>query len=279
MDRVEKYDAFDIAIACLHYDDSFNCRGEFTAQSVHELSLSIAARGLDFPLVVQPAADVEGGLPAGCQYRLMCGHRRFKAITTFLSWTSVPCTVRRGLSDREARLLNLTENLERHDLNRLEEALAIGRMYPAGTALAAIAYELKRSIPWVKYRLEILKLPPQLQQCVAAGRLKMNDIRLLVTLPDMERDEAARVMMREGRSSFSARKPCRIGKKRKSQINRMIERLFEAGLSGLCTRLLAWTTGAVTDEEMISEIERQSGQSSVPSRDANGRTTGQVSAP
>jgi ParB/RepB/Spo0J family partition protein len=258
MDRIAKYDAFDIPVGSIYYDSSFNCRGEFTPQSVLELSQSIAARGLDFPLVVQPAADVEGGLPGGELYRLLCGHRRFKAIVQFLKWLNLPCQVRIGLSDQKARLLNLTENLERNDLNPLEESRAIGRLFPSGTSQAEISKTLKRSQPWVYYRLAILKLPEELQQCIAARMLTVNDVRFLVTLPPERQVEAARVLMREGRKEVTEVKhKGGYRRKRRSQINRMIERLFEANLMGLCPRLLAWTAGAVSDSEIESDIQNE----------------------
>ncbi len=258
MDRNQKYDAFDIPVACIYYDSSFNCRGEFTPQSVHELSQSIAQRGLDFPLVVQPADDVEGGLPDYKQYRLICGHRRFKAVTQFLDWTRVPCIMRGHLSDREARLLNLTENLERNDLNPLEEARAISRLFPVGTSQVEISKTLKRSQPWVSYRLAILRLPEDLQQCIAARMLKVNDVRFLATLSPERQAEAAKTIMREGRGNLKEREhKGGYRRKRRSQINRMIERLFDAGLTGLYPRLLVWTTGRIEDSEIEIDIQNE----------------------
>lgn len=265
MDRVAKYDAFDIPVGSIFYDSSFNCRGEFTYQSVLELSQSIAARGLDFPLVVQPAADVEGGLPGGEDYRLLCGHRRFRAIIQFLKWEKLPCQVRAGLTDYEARLLNLTENLERHDLNLLEESLAIGRLFPDGTPQYEIARVLHRSRPWVSYRVAILKFPEELQQWIAARMLSFRDVRFLVKQPPDRQVEAARVLMRED-GKREDRKPDAgpaitvkgfYRRKRRSQINRMIERLFEAGLTGLYPRLLVWTTGQLSESEIETDIQRE----------------------
>ncbi len=260
MDRITKYDAFDIPRACIYYDSSFNCRGEFTPQSVHELSQSIALRGLDFPLVVQPAADVEGGLPDYHQYRLICGHRRFKAITQFLDWTRIPCTMRGGLTDREARLLNLTENLERRDLNPVEEATAIARLFPNRDAtLNVIATELKRSVHWVKMRLDILKFPEDIQQFIAARVLSLEDVILLMRLPENERNEVARRTTRGDRIAAMAPRSRRIRLARKrTEVTRMIERLFEAGITGLPTRLLAWTVGRVSDEDIELEIQKLS---------------------
>lgn len=273
MDRIAKYDAFDVPVGSIYYDGSFNCRGEFTPQSVFELSESIKLRGLDFPLVVQPAGDVEGGLPAYKQYRLICGHRRFKSITTFLGWTRIPCTMRAGLTDREARMLNLTENLERHDLNPLEEAIAIGRLFPERMTLAVMAAELKRSTAWVKYRLDILTLPEEIQKQVAARMLTMNDVRVIACLPLELRAEAAKVMLRVGREGVTRPKRGSPRKKRRSQINKMIERLFDGGLTGLSMRLLAWAVGGITDEEIEvdirAEILRSRGEKIVLPADVN----------
>ena len=52
--------------------------------------------------------------------------------------------IRAGLSDHEARMLNFVENLERKDLNLLEEARALGRLYPEGVSLRVAAAEIKR---------------------------------------------------------------------------------------------------------------------------------------
>ena len=268
MDRVTKYDAFDIPVACIFYDSSFNCRGDFTHQSVHELSQSIATRGLDFPLVVQHGWDVEGGLPGGCQYRLLCGHRRFKAITTFLDWTRIPCTVRGHLTERDARLLNLMENLERNDLNPLEEALAIRRLFPPDATIAAMAMELKRSTTWVKYRRDILTLPEEVQQLLAAKMLRINDLRAIMGLPAEKRAEAARAMSRgEAREKTSRKSPHR--RKRNSQVNQMMATLFDYNLHGLNTRLMAWVMGRLTDDEILQEIRMCAGQKSVVPCDAN----------
>jgi ParB/RepB/Spo0J family partition protein len=258
MERNEKYDAFNIPVACIYYDGDFNCRGEFTPQSVHELSQSIQKRGLDFPLVVQPAGDVEGGLPDFKQYRLLCGHRRFMAITTFLDWTRIPCIMRGGLSDREARLLNLTENLERRDLNPLEEALAIGRLFPKGATLVEISKAVRRSTTWVKYRLDIAKLPADLQQSVASGVLKVNDVRFIVSRDPKDWAEAARFVIREERRHNSPHEGRGLSRrKRRSQINVMIERLFDAGLTGLYPRLLVWALGLVEDSDIESDIRSE----------------------
>ena len=102
------------------------------AENIRLRGGGVELKGLDFPVVVQPIADMVGEKPAGFDYRLVAGHRRFKAVETFLKWPCIPSMIRPGLSDHEARMLNFVENLERKDLNILEEARALGRLYPEG---------------------------------------------------------------------------------------------------------------------------------------------------
>ena len=138
----------------------------------------------------------------------------------------------------------------------LEQARSIQSSFPTGTSISAIARAMKRSTPWVKYRLDILKMPVELQESIASGLLTLNDIRVLVTLPPGKLPSAAETMIRHGRGSFSKPKSVRFKRKRRSQINRMIERLFDAGLDGLPTMLLAWTQGGVSENDIESAIFR-----------------------
>ena len=136
-DRLREYDVFALPLSSIYYDADFNCRGQFTLESVSELAESIRQkgggvelRGLDFPVVVQPTAEVVGTVPSGFDYRLIAGHRRFRAVEFFLKWADIPAMVRHELTGYQARLLNFTENLERKDLNMLQEAIALEASVP-----------------------------------------------------------------------------------------------------------------------------------------------------
>ena len=131
----------------IYYDADFNCRGQFTLESVMDLAENIrlrgggvALKGLDFPVVVQPIADMGGEKPAGFDYRLLGWPSPLQGRSrVFLKWPCIPSMIRPGLSDREARMLNFMENLERKDLNLLEEARALGRLFPEGCSLRVAA--------------------------------------------------------------------------------------------------------------------------------------------
>ena len=71
-ERLQEYDVFALPLSRIYYDADFNCRGQFTLESVSELAESIRQkgggvelRGLDFPVVVQPTVEVVGTVPFG----------------------------------------------------------------------------------------------------------------------------------------------------------------------------------------------------------------------
>ena len=270
--RLTKYDVHALTLNSIYYDADFNCRGQFTLESVSELADSIRRKGegvelqgLDFPVVVQPAADVEGGLPEGYDYRLLAGHRRFRAVEFFLKWLRIPAMIRTGLDDYQARLLNLTENLEREDLNMLQEAVAVQRLYPEENPSGRkIAKEIHRSLKWVYARLRLLKMSPEIQQQAAAGLL--SDVlieRLHREAPDDQAFLASQVAQAKKLGGKSGRMPGlpRAYKRKytdrrsKNQMSEMVTKLFNAGISGLPCRVLAWAAGEVSDEDLEKDIK------------------------
>jgi ParB/RepB/Spo0J family partition protein len=262
--RNETYDVYNIPVADILVDDDFNCRGQFTVQSVQELSESISKHGLQFPVVVQPIAEAQLGKPVPHKWRLLAGHRRFKAITLYLRWAELPAMIRRGLSVHDARILNLTENLERKDLNPLEEAIAISRLYPHGVTVARAAAELKRDSGWVHARLRLMRMPEPVQQLVAARRIALLDLQIIArkTTPE-EQIKAAEALAAakrgRGRTAVFVGEPLTRSFRRrrnKSEVAAMIRELFDAGITGLPTRVAAWCAGSVTDNELREDIRR-----------------------
>lgn len=251
MKRLKHYDAYEIPVADIFYDESFNCRGAFTLQSLVELSESIKEVGLGFPVVVQPW---------GAKYRLICGHRRFKACTVFLKWDVIPGVIRTDLDEHGAQVLNLVENLERKDLNMLEEAKALVELYPEGVSLRVAAKELKRPTRWVHIRQRLLLMPGAIQQYAAAGRLSAVNLEALWRLPEDKRVEGAEKIIKAkkvgpGRKLRNIPKRRFRPKKTKEQISNMAGVLINAGIDGLPPRLLAWAAGYITDQEIREDIE------------------------
>ena len=251
MQRLQQYDVYELPVGDIHYDASFNCRGVFTIQSVKDLADSIDQNGLQFPVVVQPWEN---------RYRLLAGHRRFKAVTVHLKWEMIPATVRPDLTEHQARLLNLTENLERKDLNMLEEAHAIRNLYPDGVSLRTAASELKRPTRWVHIRLRLLELPTAVQKQAAAGLLSAVNIEAIYKLSEDEQTKAVKAIIsakkqrqhkvkldRKFQRKFQPRKT-------KEQLSKMVALLMNAGIQGLPPRLLTWAAGYLSDDEIKKDI-------------------------
>jgi len=255
--RLEAYDVFSLPASSIYYDAEFNCRGQFTLQSVKDLADSITAHGLQFPLVVQ---RWDG---PGFAYRLVAGHRRFKAVTLLLKWTEIPAMIREGLTEHEARLLNVTENLERKDLNLWEEARALRHLYPNGVTLRQAAQELKRPTHWVHVRLRLLRMPESVQQKAAAGLLSAANLDTLAGIDSPEDQVIAAGKIVEARQRGKGKflpgldRACKRprGVRSREEINRMVERMLEAGVGGLAPRVGAWCAGHLSDAELLADIE------------------------
>ena len=257
---LEQYQAYPIPVAAVYYDAAFNCRGEFTLQSVKELADSITQAGrLICPVAVQPWTEA-----GGCEYRLIVGHRRFRAITEFLKWIEIPAYICEGLSEHDARMLNLVENLQRKSLNILEEARAIQNLYPEGASVREAARELKQSTRWVWVRVRLVRMPEAIQQKAAAGLLSQTNLERLAGLekPDEQIKLADAIVeaRQRGGGKFlpgldKAYKRSRA--RPREEINRMVERLLAAGIAGLPPRVAAWCAGHVSDEDLLKDIEAE----------------------
>jgi ParB family chromosome partitioning protein len=249
MKRLAEYDTFAIPVEDIFYDESFNCRGSFTLPSVKELADSIEESGLQFPAVVQPH---EG------RYRLLAGHRRFKAVTAYLKWETFPAIIRHDLTEHQARILNLTENLERKDLNILEEANAINRLYSRRITIREIATELKRPQSWVTTRRALLKLTESVQKLAAAGLLSAADIKDLCKFDSRVQTQRANAMVRakQGRKTRQVYRTTRL-RKTKAEISQMLAILMEVGVEGLAPRLLSWAAGYTSDKEIKRDIREE----------------------
>lgn len=261
LSELEQYKAYSIPIAAIYFDADFNCRGEITLQSVKELADSIAQAGrLICPVAVQPWVGAKG-----YAYRLIVGHRRFRAVTEFLKWTEIPAYVCEALSEQEARMLNLVENLQRKNLNILEEARAIRSIYPNGATVRQAAQELKQPMRWVYIRLRLLRMPDAIQQKAAAGLLSAANLEMLAGIESADEQSLAAHKIIEARQrgkgkflpGLNRTYKRRRGSRPQEEINRIIERLLAAGIGGLPPRVAAWCAGQIPDKELLEEIEAE----------------------
>jgi ParB family transcriptional regulator, chromosome partitioning protein len=149
-------------------------RRDFDDEALGELAESIRRQGLVQPIVVTPAGE---------GYTIVAGERRWRA-AQLAGLTEVPVVVREVEDDRQLLELALVENLQRSDLNAIEEALAYQALAEEfGLAQEEIAKRVGKARPTISNSLRLLNLPPEVQTLVRAGRLSAGQARPLLALP------------------------------------------------------------------------------------------------
>ena len=139
-------------------------RKAFDEAALSELSASIAEHGVLQPLLVRPRA--EGG------YRLVAGERRYRA-ARMAGLSVVPVTVRE-MTDEEESIFALIENLQREDLNPLEEAEGLQQLITRfGLTQEQAASRVGKSRTAVTNALRLLQLPEKTAALVREGKLSM----------------------------------------------------------------------------------------------------------
>ncbi len=150
----------------------FQPRRTFDEAKIEELAASIRNQGIIQPLVVRPKSD---------GYELIAGERRWRAAMK-AGLARVPVVVRQA-SDHEALQLALVENLQREDLNPIEEASGYRRLQEEfHWSQEEMAEKIGKSRPAITNSLRLLALPPEVQQEVTAGNLPAGQARALLGL-------------------------------------------------------------------------------------------------
>ena len=153
----------------------FQPRTRFDETALAELTASLEASGLLQPVVVRPTK--QGG------YELIAGERRWRAAQR-LGWTQIPAVVKE-VDDQTLLTLALIENLQRHDLSAIDEALGYQRlMEEFGVAQSEVARMVGRNRSTVANLLRLLKLPETVQTMVHEGALTEGHARALLGLDD-----------------------------------------------------------------------------------------------
>lgn len=152
-------------------------RSQFDPASLNELADSIRVHGVIQPLVVTPALDQQG------HYWIIAGERRWRA-ARLAELQTVPVLVR-DASPQALTELALVENIQRADLNALEEAQAYGSlMKDYGLTQAEVAERVGKSRSAVANSVRLLTLPEAAQQAIVVGRISAGHARALLALPD-----------------------------------------------------------------------------------------------
>ena len=206
-------------------------RREFDEQSLEELAASIRAQGVMQPVVVRRRP--QGG------YELIAGERRWRA-AQLAGLTNIPAMIK-DVSDEQASAMALIENIQREDLNPLEEAFALQRLKDEfQLTQQQVADAVGTSRVAVTNLLRLLNLVPPVRQLLQSGDIEMGHARALLSLSPADQESlagevAARhlsvrqtealVRQHQNRSQDTERSPTggRYGKSGKDQDTRRLE--------------------------------------------------------
>ncbi|MBR1811336.1 MAG: ParB/RepB/Spo0J family partition protein [Clostridia bacterium] len=150
-------------------------RRKFDDEAINDLTESIKEHGILQPILVRPVSDGS--------YKIVAGERRYRAAKN-AGFTSIPVIIK-VLSEQEAALIALIENLQREDLTPLEEAEGIRKlMEDFSLSQEQAATRLGKSRPAVANALRLLSLPDEIRRMVEGGAISAGHARAILSLGD-----------------------------------------------------------------------------------------------
>ncbi len=154
-------------------------RRKFDPADMAELTSSIEQHGILQPLVLRRK---------GKNFELIAGERRLRAATG-LGWDMVPCVVRKDVSSGASHLeLALIENIQREDLNTIEEAMAYRQLNEEyGMTHEEIGQRVGRSRVGITNTIRVLQLPAEIQRGVVDNKISAGHARAILMIPDEEK--------------------------------------------------------------------------------------------
>lgn len=151
-------------------------RRNFVEEDLADLAESIKAKGILQPLIVRPSQGQSG-------YEIVAGERRWRA-AQIAKIHEVPVLIR-DLSDTEVLEIAIIENIQRADLNPIEEAQAFRQLMDRfGHTQEKLAEALSKSRSYIANLLRLLSLPEDVRAHVISGKLSAGHARALITTPD-----------------------------------------------------------------------------------------------
>lgn len=237
-------------------NEDANCRDKIDPMKVLSLWKTIEKEGLLQPVVVR---KVDKG------YELICGFRRYKAHVVGCAKTINSKVV--TCSDADAKVFNLIENLEREQLNLLEEAKSVQKLMFAGWTQDRIAKRFSVTRTWVIGRQKLLQLPEEIQQEAAAGYLKLGHIDALVKLTTPEQYEIVKQIKEKAlqgektnATALKPKTPSNVVPKRprsKPDILDMLGLVMQKLGPGITTRAIAWAAGEISSDDFLLDIHKE----------------------
>ncbi len=166
-------------------------RRDMDPESLQELADSIKAQGVMQPIIVRPISDKK--------YEIIAGERRWRA-TQLAGLESIPVIVR-NVSDETAIAMALIENIQREDLNPIEEAASLQRLQQEfELTQQEVATAVGKSRSTVTNLLRLMTLEADVRRLLEHGDLEMGHARALLALSGTDQSHGARVVVAKGMS-------------------------------------------------------------------------------
>ena len=172
-------------------------RKTFNEEKIEELAASIREHGIIQPIVVRKKSR---------GYEIVAGERRWRAATK-AELSQVPCLIR-NLDDEQNMLIAIIENMQREDLNPIEEAEGLRQMTETfGMTQEQVSRSVGKSRPYITNSMRLLKLPEYIRESIADGRISAGHGRTLIAASDEDmRKSIWEKMIKEGLSVREAEK-------------------------------------------------------------------------
>lgn len=164
-------------------------RREFSDDSIKELAETLDKDGLLQPIVVRENGEDH--------YEIIAGERRYRAAKS-LNWETIPAIVN-NMNDDQAASLALIENLQREDLNPIDEAKAYTNLMKLNDLTqTALAKDMGKSQSYVANKLRLLKLDDDVQNALVEGKITARHGRALLNLSDDDQERVLKEIEERG---------------------------------------------------------------------------------
>ncbi len=250
-----------IGMKAILIDEEFNCRGQFNKMEVAELAKDIEEKTLMLPHqlgLIQPVTirvlTPDEVVKSGKAYGLVAGFRRYFAFEV-LKRNEIPCVILHNITPAQAAIINLSENVQRKDLNILQEAHALAKLKALGIPRDHVAAQLSVSSGWVQTRYNLLDLPEEIQAEAASGLITQKQIKEIWSLGGKDKqfeavrkikdaklrgDKASDIEIKKKKEDANAKKP-----RNRTEIFEMMQHI--RGIFGVRyeQKIGAWCAGEI----------------------------------
>lgn len=224
-------------------------RKKFDEVALSELADSIREQGVLQAIVVRPSTDG--------RFELVIGERRWRA-AQLANLTDIPAVVR-TYSDKQAAEAAIVENLQRENLTLTEQAQGIKNLQDQGFTLSEVARHLGKTLMYVHARLNVLKLPAEVQTMLDDGKLTLAHAEILLELPSAaEQIKAAEMAWKQKLTATQLKARTQHKRQRKAKEGKMMgHRELSRGILALHEELQEFQLDPSIPEEKRLTLGKQ----------------------